>query len=239
MSLKESQKKWIDNVALWLKTQLQSNAENSEIELRFGNYNNKGFVSGVGVAAWKRVQAIFANSDPSLFCFPPKSELEIVTLYETADGGRQAIRRIEHANGSQTLQKKHTESQKNCTIVCGDAKTIAVRLTHSREIAVPDDAKEFSTVAMVRVRARTSFFYKMWRIDLTMVQQGVDRDVASHAPAVYEIEVELLQQQVDWTRYDFHYIAVSSLLRIEEIAKTIMSLQETDELRTEFIDEMV
>lgn len=254
-SLDESQKKWIDSVALWLKAQVEdaqskktqekTNSAVSEIELRFGTFLNAAevlhdkkhlgsFVSGINITAWKRIQAMFANADPTMFTLPPQSELEIISIF---DDDEQVVRSIEHADGSVTTEKKLLIAEKN--FVFREPSTmqlICVRLAHNREIPVNEIVTKLPS--LVRVRARTSFWHRMWRIDLSMIQQGVDNDAASRAPAIFEVELELLHHLVDWTRYDFHYLASSMLLKIQEITEALLDVSmEKSFLNIVFLDE--
>jgi hypothetical protein len=235
--LTEEQRQFLDSTALWLRTQLaEHHQENSEIEVRFGSFTADtsahrplgAFVSGVNITAWQRVRALFCNTTPDAHACPPQSVLEIVTLSSDGDSRRQ----IEHADGTVTHQRKTRIAQRNVLFREPHSKQlVACRLSHSTETtpAATSSASLSSTAALlVRIRARTSFWHRMWRIDLSMVQQGLDREAASRAPAVYEVEVELEPARVDWSRHDFHYLALSLLLKIQEISAALVGVPGDD-----------
>lgn len=248
MNLDEQRKKWCDTVAIWLRTQLQSvELDKSEIELRFGVYANASkmhtdnsdhnsadadvgaFVSGVDVRAWQRVRTMFACMDRAAHAKPPESTLEVVSVYyddgNSSSSKGNVWRKIERADGTVTRERKTKISQQD--YVFREQQTnrlIGARLSHSLETPLGDNETCDDALlepSLVRVRARTSYWHKMWRIDLTLVQQGSNRKTAASAPALYEIEIELLPQLIDWSKHDFHYLALSLLLKIKEISESL------------------
>jgi len=240
MSLTEAQKKWCDQVALWLREQLKTVSHSeTEIELRFGTYTDSvaasaagnadnfgSFVSGVSADQWHRVREMFAAMESTVHTRPPESVLDIVFLYNDQEKGK-SWRRIHHADGSLTVDQKIKLSNVETVMqTAGCREKFGVRISHSSEKElVPSAHNEGPTNAsLVRVRARTSYWYKMWRIDLSLVQQGCDKERALNAPASYEIEVELLLELIDWSKHDFHYLALSLLLRIGDIAANIAGI---------------
>lgn len=213
--LSESQKKFVDTVAMWLKTQLERKdaAGEMEIELRFGYFHekNSNFVSGVGVVPWQNVRSALANVESEAQCKAPQTVLEIVKIYESPSK-IYTLRSIEHANGKVTTQCKTNIAQRNFAFM--DQETCA-RLSSSVE--TPHEIDLSQPPVLIRARARTTFWYGMWRIDLSQVQQGIDESSVELAPAVDEIEIELLPDRVDWSKHDYHYVSLSLLLKIGEI----------------------
>ena len=220
--LSESQKQFLDAVAIWLKTQLEKNenAKHSEIELRFGHNQSldeksSNFVNGVGIHEWQNVREAFAHMEPESQSKPAQTVLEIVKIYENTSKTKN-IRSIEHADGSKTNQCKINMAQKNFQFINENGQQISARLSHSIELPHEIDVVQ-ATPFLIRARARTTFWHRMWRIDLSQVQQGCDEDAVEMAPALFEIELELLQDRIDWSKHDFHYIALSLLVKVGEI----------------------
>jgi len=214
--LSEEQRQFIDATALWLKAHVQD--KDGEIELRFGSMsNNDSFISGVNVHGWQRVRTLLCNMTPDACACPPQSLLEIVSVY---DNGK--YRHIEHADGTMTRQQKTAVAQRNLVFREPISKQlVACRLSHSTETSLPPKTST-SAPTLARIRARTSFWHRMWRIDVSMVQQGPNKEAAANAPTLYEIEVELEQNRIDWSRHDFHYLALSLLLKIQEISAALV-----------------
>lgn len=223
--ISESQKQFLDSVAIWLKTQLEKNdnPKQSEIELRFGHcqsFDNSektvNFVNGIGVAEWHRIREALACTETEAQSKPPQTVLEIIKIYENSSK-TQTLRSIEHADGTKTNQCKINVAQRNFQFndaTCGTQ--VAGRLSHSVEL--PHDIDIVTTTPiLIRARARTTFWHRMWRIDLSQVQQGADEDAVEMAPALFEVEIELLQDRIDWSKHDYHYIALALLVKVGEI----------------------
>jgi hypothetical protein len=236
--LTDEESQFIKDTALWLKTHLATPTQAEaacEIELRFGSFADShassssasapasryAFVSGLNINAWQRVRTLLCSTDPDAHANAPKSVLEIVTAY--GDGNRQ----IEHADGSVTRQYKALLGRRDWVLREPQTRQlVACRLSHSVERQASASASavghgKSKVGTTTRIRARTSFWHRVWRIDLTIVQQGLDREAASRAPALYEIEIELEPQRIDWSKQDYHYLAHSLLLKVQEIAAAI------------------
>lgn len=222
--LSESQKQFVDVVAVWLKNQLDQcvKKSQSEIELRFGhmqslegNHKNNHFVNGVSVHEWHSVRQAFANIDVDAQSSPAQTVLEIVKVFESCHQ-KSTLRSIEHVDGTHTNQCKTQLAEKNFQLIDAFGHQMSVRLSHNLEEPHDIDYLHLTPVT-IRARARTTFWHRMWRIDLSQVQQGADEVAVEMAPALFEIEVELLQDRIDWSKHDFHYVALSLLLKIGEI----------------------
>lgn len=222
--LTESQKKFVDVVAVWLKQQLDKNENNkqTEIELRFGHMQslegtlkNSHFVNGVSINEWHRVREAFTNMEAEAQSNPAQTVLEIVKIFENTHT-KSTLRSIEHADGTHTNQCKKNVAEKNFQLVDVFGNQISARLSHNLEIPQEIDFLH-ATPVTIRARARTTFWHRMWRIDLSQVQQGADEEAVEMAPALFEIELELLQDCIDWSKHDYHYIALSLLLKVGEI----------------------
>ncbi len=230
--LSESQKQFVDAVAIWLKTQLEKNSDTktSEIELRFGHLQSLdggsggNFVNGVNINSWHHVREALAHCEIEAQSKPPESVLEIVKIYESGVKSCN-LRVIEHADGSKTSQCKINLAQKNFRIL-NQQQQISVRLSHSVE--TPQEIDQTQAPVLIRGRARTTFWHRMWRIDISQIQQGGDEDAVEMAPALYEVEIELLRDNIDWSKHDYHYVALSLLVKIGEILNFMSDLPNDD-----------
>ena len=223
MSLNEAQKKWIDAVAIWLREQTlhsetESTAQAHEIELRLGTFaKTRGaatFVSGVSSDDWHRVRDMFAlTKDQTVFSQEPESHLEIIYV----DGENQ-VRKVEQADGKVRRETKTLVNRCEFGLEGGtDRQDMALRLSHNVEKALDDGAANEHSFSFVRARARTTYYHKMWRIDLSLVQQGKTIADAETAAALYEIEIELLPNRVDWSVHSYQYLATSLFLELNAI----------------------
>ena len=233
-------------LARWLETSLvrqtgATTVERSgdptvdEIEMRFGifsadsrTFETSQFCNGVKLEQFQRARQLCCALDPTLHASPPESVLEVVTHY-----GECNLRKIQCADGTARHEHKVSVSSYNMAFSIDSAERppdslgafardgiVGVRFAHSRETRIADTLAENLVPRFVRLRARSSYYYKMWRIDLTIVQQGLNIELARTAPAVYEIEVELLPERIDWSRHTFHYLATALLLKVREFGST-------------------
>lgn len=229
--MNDAQKHWIDSVALWMRrafTWKNESRQVSEIEMRFG-MRGKGdtlFASGVGVQAWHRVKNMFfASLDHFLFAREPESVMEIVHLYD------DNTRRIRHHDGTITQESKIALSHFDTDFTFPGSEyteNFCVRLSHNIEETLKESQEKhenaWSNAKMVRARARTTYYYKMWRIDLSTVQQGNTLTQLQCNPALYEIEVELIPSEIDWSQHDYHYLASSLYTQLCSISQALCNV---------------
>lgn len=241
----QDQKECVDLLAHWLETSLvrQTDANsvehvgdsNDEIEMRFGifsadsrTFETSQFCNGVKLEQFQRARKLCCALDPTQQTSPPESALEVVTHY-----GECNLRKIQCADGTTRHEHKVAVSSCNMAFSIDSVERppdslgafsrdgiVGVRFAHSRETRISETHAEHLVPRFVRLRARTSYYFKMWRIDLTIVQQGLNTELARTAPAVYEIEVELLPERIDWSRHSFHYLAAALLLKVREFGST-------------------
>lgn len=159
--------------------------ENIEIETRFGNLTNKGFVSDVGTKAWSTVHSILKNT----FGKPVTTESHVY---------QRTCYRLNMPQ--KTVQRKETVLRKDihCPVENFEGKSLYdIRLA----VAVETDLKEDRLADIddwltrpCRVKKRHTFTYRskgsVFKYDLTEVKSintSYDRRIS------YEIEIELVE----------------------------------------------
>lgn len=157
------------------------NTENIEIELRLGQIQFNGFNSGLGSKTfYDKIKSILDSSK----CW---SKVETNNFEELCNNG---IRRTISINGKKVIKHNYIKKEKIETKDLEYSGTpYDIRISVSKEIPIIDKNVKIKTgTGIIRKKNRTSYYYKDYVLDLTIVEQ-IENNVSE---IKYELEVEFL-----------------------------------------------
>jgi hypothetical protein len=165
------------------------NTENIEIELRLGQIQFNGFNSGLGSKTfYDKIKSILDSSK----CW---SKIETNNFEELCNNG---IRRTISINGKKVIKHNYIKKEKIETKDLEYSGTpYDIRICVSKETPIIDKNVKIKTgTGIIRKKNRTSYYYKDYVLDLTIVEQ-IENNVSE---IKYELEVEFLNLlQIDKT----------------------------------------
>lgn len=157
------------------------NTENIEIELRLGQIQFNGFNSGLGSKTfYDKIKSILDSSK----CW---SKIETNNFEELCNNG---IRRTISINGKKVIKHNYIKKEKIETKDLEYSGTpYDIRICVSKETPIIDKNVKIKTgTGIIRKKNRTSYYYKDYVLDLTIVEQ-IENNVSE---IKYELEVEFL-----------------------------------------------